>query len=234
MARQNRILAGIPAVYGPLLDSGLSLQEMSRGDTLDLSGPSQYAFFPITAVLSYATRLPDGHSVQLALLGHEHCIGVERCFLSASDADSSEVGSCSVFIPGAVLSVTRDSLVALKRAFPNFLLTALKMARYYEFLFAHQAVCAASHPVGDRVASWLMYAVELCRRQELDVSQQQLADFLAVRRETVGMVLTDLERHDIISRSRSVVAILSPERLAARSCGCARLLIDGHRRMQVQ
>lgn len=227
MARQNRILASIPVEYWPLLDAGLKLWDVARGDALSLSTPSRHALFPITAVISYVVRLADNSSVQVGLLNHDHGIGIDHCFLPGEGP-----AECFVFVPGVVLSASQDCLIALKNAFPDFLMTALGMSRYNEFLFAHQAACAASHPVGSRIASWLVYAAELCRRHELDVSQQQLADFLSARRETVGTVLADLERQDIISRARGTVVILSPERLAEKSCGCSRVLIDGHRRMR--
>lgn len=227
LASQNRILASIPAEYWPVIEPGLTLLDLGRGDTLDFFRSGLKAFFPITAVISIVARLPDGSSAQVALNNHDTCIGVARCFMP-----SGPTGLCTIFAPGVVASASQACLVSLKDVYPEFLMTIFGLSRGGEHIFAHQAVCAASHPVSRRIASWLLYASAICHRRELEVSQQQLADYLAARRETVGTTLVDLENKGIISRTRGTLVILSQARLEAESCGCAPMLLEGHQLMR--
>lgn len=189
IARQNRVLASIPDKHLSVLEPGSALLDLRRGDNLECFHPAQRAFFPITAVISCDARLPDGSSTQIALLNHDHCIGVSRCLMPGGPS-----GDYSVFIAGIVMSVSQASLVALKIAYPDFLMTLLGLSHGSEYIFANQAVCAATHPVARRVSSWLLYAAALCHRHELDVSQQQIADYLSTRRETVGPHLPNWSR----------------------------------------
>src|SRR5262249_56835977 len=90
------------------------------------------------------------------------------------------------------------------------------MLRYREALFGqvHQtAACNALHPLEDRLARWLLQALDLMDEREIPLTQESLSKMLGVRRTSVTIIANRLQADGRIRYRRGPPVVPPPPRL---------------------
>jgi CRP-like cAMP-binding protein len=82
------------------------------------------------------------------------------------------------------------------------------------------AACNTFHTIEARVARWLLMTRDRMAPGELEVTQENLARMLGVRRVGVTIAAGNLQREGLIAYSRGRIAILDHTQLARRACEC--------------
>ena len=98
---------------------------------------------------------------------------------------------------------------------------SLMLYQHYLLAQAQQcAACNAMHPVESRLARWLLRCRDLTGRADMALTQEFLAEMLGVRRSSVSLVATALQRNGIIDYRRGQIRLLNVARLKALACEC--------------
>jgi len=103
------------------------------------------------------------------------------------------------------------------------------MRHYAQTLFtqlARNAACNRIHTVQQRAARWLLSTSDRMRSPTFVLTQEFLAQMLAVRRASVSGVAGRLADAGCIRYVRGTVTVLDREALLARACDCYRVLRD--------
>jgi len=133
------------------------------------------------------------------------------------------IASAVALEPTRVLFLPRGVLIDLCHRRPTVALAILTVLARRVRDFASLVSDLAFRPVGDRLARHLTAAtaepIKLGTSINLALTQSQLAARLGAVRELVARVFSQLERSGVISRERSRLTILDPERLAALARG---------------
>ena len=82
------------------------------------------------------------------------------------------------------------------------------MLRFREALFGRvqqNAACNALHPLEDRLARWLLQALDLIGEGELRLTQEALAKMLGVRRTSVTIIANRLQADGLIRYRRGTL-----------------------------
>src|SRR5206468_10308741 len=87
---------------------------------------------------------------------------------------------------------------------------------------AQSTVCNHLHSVEQRMCRWLLMTHDRVGADEFPLTQESLAEMLAVRRPTVTAVAGILQKAGLISYHRGRMTILDRKGLEARSCQCYR------------
>src|SRR5262249_48745607 len=101
------------------------------------------------------------------------------------------------------------------------------MLRYREALFGqvHQtAACNALHPLEDRLARWLLQALDLTDEPELPLTQESIAKILGVRRTSVTLIANRFQADGLIRYRRGHIVVLKRMGLEEVSCECYRAI----------
>src|SRR5699024_184985 len=96
-------------------------------------------------------------------------------------------------------------------------------SRYTLSLIAHIAqtsACNRLHSTEQRFCRWLLTTADSRQTSEVLVTQQQIANRLGVRRETITACALKLQARNLIHYRRGRIAIRDHERLAQNSCEC--------------
>ena len=97
------------------------------------------------------------------------------------------------------------------------------LTRFTESLFAQvqqTAACNAQHRVEERMARWLLTVHDRSDGDCFNLTQQDIADMLGVRRPTVSEVGAALEKKGLIERRRGSICVLERKALERAACGC--------------
>jgi CRP-like cAMP-binding protein len=82
------------------------------------------------------------------------------------------------------------------------------------------AVCNRHHSVDQQLCRWLLLSLDRLPGEELNMTQELIANMLGVRREGVTEAARKLQARNLIRYSRGRIRVLDRPGLEARVCEC--------------
>ena len=219
--RQNHLLAALPADEYARLAQQLELIPLALGDVLYESGaPMHHVYFPTDSIVSLLYVMEDGASAEIAMVGNEGVVGISL-FMGGETTPSRAVVQCAGHAYRLTSQALKDEFdrVGGRRsgALHNLLL------RYTQALLtqmAQTAVCNRHHSLDQQLCRWLLLSLDRLPANELDMTQELIANMLGVRREGVTEAAGNLQRAGVIEYRRGHITVLDRPGLEARSCEC--------------
>jgi len=161
----------------------------------------------------------DDHAIEVALVGREGAIGgiVSNGSLPAYATAQVRFSGTFIRIKTSAIEQAKLDSIALRHWF----------SRYSDCLLAQvfqTAACNATHTITQRVAKWLLAAVDRTSGSQFEMTQEQLAGMLGVGRTFVTRIVRNLREDGIIATRRGVFIIKNEAALKAASCNCTATL----------
>lgn len=214
--RDNRLLAALPnAGYRQFMDHSHHAS-LDAGATLARSGePFQDVYFPSDGLVSLSTAIDSRPALEIGVVGYEGMVG------SPVALDSEESPTLARVQGGgqarAMASADfRDELAT------NDALHGL-VKRYLQVVmgqFGQSNACLRFHRVTPRLVRWLLNAHDRLGGDQIEVTHEQLAGILGVRRVGITGAATGLQRQNLIRYQRGRLTIRDRAGLEAQVCGC--------------
>jgi CRP-like cAMP-binding protein len=215
-ATQNLILAALPSDdYRQLLPQ-LELVEMDLGHSLYESGAHlDYVYFPVEGIVSLLYVTAGGNSAELAVVGCEGMIGVSLFMGGETTPNRAVVQSaCKAY---------RLPAQTLKAGFAQggaFQLILLKYTQALITQISQTAVCNLHHTVDQQLCRWLLLSLDRLPKNELQMTQELIANMLGVRRQGVTESAGKLEKAGLIRYTRGLITVLDRPGIEERVCEC--------------
>ena len=212
----NRLLASLPSGVYSALTPHLKIVELKFGDVVAEAGSAiRQVYFPYSGVISLVVELDVGSMIETAMVGHD---GV----LNAAPALDGKVSLNKgiVQMAGSAGTIEANRLRQLANEFEP--LRSL-LIRHEQVLFAQSqqsAACNASHTVEARMCRWLLHMRDFAGSDDLMLTQEFLAQMLGVRRPSVSIVASPLQRAGLIKYSRGRIRVLDVKGLKKEACEC--------------
>jgi len=222
-SRQNSILAGLPASEYQRIASHLEPVDLSSGKIIyDIDQPIDYLYFPFRAMVSLVTLMEDGKIVEVGLVGNDGMTGIVALMGQSTSPDRAIVQ-----IPdGAVrarLEVIREEFARAESLQSSLLRYAYTLMRQV----SQTAACNATHTAEERLSRWLLMCQDRVESDELNLTQEFIAEMLATRRATVNVAATNLQSAGLIRYNRGRIVIVDRAGLMDFSCNCYEALNRG-------
>src|SRR5438876_1231557 len=175
----NRILASLPSAAYQRVRPKLEPILFRRGQGLhEMDGPISHVYFPRNGVASVVARMDDGSTVEVATIGNEGVVG-----LAAYLGDGSSPMEVFVQIPGEAVRLDAGTFRHEIRTGGGALRD--EIGRYAQALLAQigqSAACNRAHAIDERCARWLLMSHDRIVGDEIQLTQEFLAEMLGVRR----------------------------------------------------
>jgi CRP-like cAMP-binding protein len=217
--RENRLLAALNPTDYALVRPHLSTACFERGAILqEQEAPVAHVYFPMSGLVSLVSVMKDGHEIETAVVGRDGAVG----FVGLGRWNA--FARATVQIPATCAVITESHFRAAVSQSER--LRDL-MLRFREALFVqvHQtAACNALHPLEDRLARWLLQALDLTDERELPVTQESIAKMLGVRRTSVTLIANRLQADGLIRYRRGHIVVLNRMGLEEVACECYRAI----------
>jgi len=214
--RGNHLLSSLPSADRARLAPDFELVSFKLGTVLYESGVAlRHLYFPTTALVSLLFITESGASAELAVAGREGVVGI-GLFMGGESTPSRAV----VQIAGDAL---RLPAAALDREFKRGGALQTGLLRFTQALITQMcqtAVCNRHHSVAQQLCRWLLLSLDRTDSQELQMTQQLIADMLGVRREGVTEAAGKLQEWGCIRYSRGLIKVVDREGLEGRVCEC--------------
>lgn len=219
--RQNHLLDALPQEEYEQLCTDLEPVPLPLGKVLYESGEGlSHVYFPTDAIVSLLYVMENGASAEIAVVGNEGIVGIALFMGGETMPNRAVVQSAghAYRLKGPVLQRAfarageRDagSLQPLLLRYTMALLTQM----------AQTAVCNRHHTIDQQLCRWLLLSLDRLPSDELDMTQELIANMLGVRREGVTEAAGRLQSAGLIRYSRGHIKVLDRPGLEARVCEC--------------
>jgi CRP-like cAMP-binding protein len=193
-AHPNEMLASLSFAEFEELRPYLTTMGLARGAVLVEAGElPRRVYFPHSGVVSLVVRLSDGHMIETGMVGRESLVGGSAGLHAAIAPNTAVVQIAGI---GSVL----DAAHLYRLADVSTSMRAI-LARHETsiLLQAQAAACNAVHPLQARLATWLLRCRDLAGTDRLDFTQEYVATMFGVRRTSVTLIATALQKRGLIS-----------------------------------
>jgi CRP-like cAMP-binding protein len=216
----NRILAGLPREdYERLLPS-LERVTLRFGQVLSEPGAVlQHAYFLETAIVSMLSLAEDGTSIEVSRVGSEGMIGVPIVLRSNTVPYRLVVQNPGVAwrMRAEALRKEFDLCGALHRLLMHYIHTLIVQ-------LSQSGVCNRFHTLQQRLCRWLLSTQDRAGSNEVQATQEFLAQMLGVNRGSASAAASALQKAKHIRYSRGRITILNRPGLEAGTCQCYRVI----------
>jgi CRP-like cAMP-binding protein len=212
----NRLLDRLPETeHNRLLPSWESVSLPHGAEVCRQNGAMSHVYFPTSGMCSVVGVTDEGKVVETATVGNEGMIGIP-VILGLDFSPSTAISQVS----GKGLRMPAPSFLrAMQQA--NTLDKLLRRFIAFSLRYAYQTVvCNAQHSVEERMCRWLLLTQDRVGKEEFVLTQEFLAEMLAVRRQTVTVFAGTLQAAGFITYRRGTMRIINREGLEAASCEC--------------
>jgi CRP-like cAMP-binding protein len=219
--RQNRLLDALPEVEYEQLLPDLEPVPLPLGKVLYESGEEQsHVFFPTDAIVSLLYVMENGASAEIAVVGNEGIVGIALFMGGETVPNRAVVQSAghAYRMRGPVLKRELARFGARRDSTLQPLLLRYTMALVTQM--AQTAVCNRHHSIDQQLCRWLLLSLDRLPSDELDMTQELIANMLGVRREGVTEAAGRLQSAGLIRYSRGHIKVLDRPGLEARVCEC--------------
>jgi CRP-like cAMP-binding protein len=218
----NRLLLSLPTRNLKQLAPKLEFIRCERDEILlDVDASLDHVFFPHSGVISVVALYADGNVIEMATIGREGFAGVQAFFGARRSS-----ARLLVQIPGSAAKMSRATFDRAMKSMPSFrgLMLAYVQAFFEQVLVS--AACNGRHNLRERLARWLLMMRDRSEADVMPITQDLLAELLAVQRPSLTHAVAELEEAGLILRGRRQITILDRKGLIKASCECYQLVRD--------
>lgn len=183
---------------------------LARGEPAD-PPLSDALVFPIDALVRSSLPGENGRRITVMAMGRRCAAGLGRWWNESGAAD------IHVLEPGNawLLPIERRSL------HEQTLGPALNSLAYRTIMVAATRIaCSVEHNVDRRLAQALLWIADETGRPQVSLTHQTLSELTAMRRPSVSLVLSDLQRRGMVRTVHGSIGILDRKRLENEACSC--------------
>lgn len=222
---RNRILSALPPEEFALLAVHLTHVDHELGQSLHRAGdPINSVYFVETGFISALTMLSDGQPLEIGLIGAEGVAGVS-VVLGATNSYSETMCQTG----GGAYRISTKDLLSVLAAAPHLRDLLLRYVHVFHVQVAQTAACNAHHELGQRLARWLLAAHDRSGVPELSLTQDLIAVMLGVRRSTVSIAASTLQKAGVIRYQHGRITILDRVGLENAACECYEAVASEYR-----
>jgi len=178
----------------------------------------QYVFFPVSAIIAMQIDISDGSSADIVLIGKEGMVG--SGVMGGNQNFSRARVRFAGFAYKLPLSIFQSEL-AQDSAFLRIWMAA---TRQMILQIAMPTVCSSKHSNEQQIIRWIMNTLDKTQGNMLQITHQEIAETLGIRRESVTLAAGQLSQEGLIEVTRGQLEVLDRPRLEAKACECYRVM----------
>jgi len=185
----------------------------------------EYAYFVTSGLASVVTSMLDGATAEISFIGREGLVGAFH-LIGPAEVPTN----CFMQMAGSALRIPITDLKEIFDTSEEVRERILETVQEQALTIGQISTCNRLHESQERLARWLLMARDRTQSDELNITQEFLAEMLGARRTTVTMVAGAMQRTGYIEYRRGKVRIIDQKKLEAAACDCYKVvkrLYDG-------
>jgi CRP-like cAMP-binding protein len=213
---RNQVLAALSKdVYQRLLPH-LTPADLPHGKVLyEIGDRIEEVYFPLNGLISLVRGMGDGKVVEVGLIGNDGMSGLTGLLGGETSSERAIVQ-----IPNGAI---RAKLGVIREEFRRGGLLQNILLKYVNALMrqvSQTAACNAIHTAEERLARWFLMCQDRIESEELNLTQEFIAEMIGTRRATVTAAALTLQSAQLIQYNRGRIKITDRPGLEAFACEC--------------
>jgi CRP-like cAMP-binding protein len=191
-----------------------------RGESIE------YVYFPHRAIVSLISTPEEGSKVEVGLVGNEGLVGIPAVL-------GDNIATTTAIVQREDSGMRMEASL-LKTEFQRGGVLQSLLLRYTQALYAltsQNVACHRLHHLEERLARWLLLVYDRVGSNQLQLTQEFIAEMLGVRRAGVTEAANRLQQAGLIRYSRGKITILNQQELEAASCSCYGIINSEYTRL---
>jgi CRP-like cAMP-binding protein len=198
---------------------------MAQGEIIFESGDRlNYAYFPLTCTVSMASVMENGSLFETALIGNEGI--VDNTWLNNETSLPKVVvvrsDGYALRLPIHFLDAEFNRTGGRRKGTLHQLL--LRYTQLLIIQMAQTALCNRHHSIEQQLCRWLLISIDKQASNELNFTQESIAEMMGVRREAITISAIKLYKKGLVDYHRGHIRILNRLGLEERACDCYHLV----------
>jgi CRP-like cAMP-binding protein len=223
----NRLLHTLRPAAFELLAPHIEVSDIARGAILSQPDqPLTRLHFPESGLVSVIGVYSDGSTIEMAAVGREGCVGLQA-LLGGKLATARYI----VQVPGRIARINAG---VLKRVVDENR-EVRELLHCYTIGFLNQVMvsggCNGAHSLNERLARWLLTMHDREKTNDVNLTQEFLAEMLCVHRPTLTVALRLLQSAGLVKLRRGGVTIVDRPGLEDATCECYWLIRREHEKL---
>jgi len=178
----------------------------------------QHVFFPVSAIIAMQIDISDGSSADIVLIGKEGMVG------SGVMGGNQNFSRARVKFSGFAYKLPLTAFQSELAQDSGFLKIWMATTRQMILQIAMPTICSSKHSNEQQIIRWIMNTLDKTQGHTLQVTHQEIADTLGIRRESVTLAAGKMSQEGLIEVTRGQLAVLDRPGLEARACECYRVM----------
>ncbi|MEO6921209.1 MAG: Crp/Fnr family transcriptional regulator [Collimonas sp.] len=174
-----------------------------------------YVYFPLNSTISLQVLVQGSSGVEVGMVGREGMLGSQVALGVTTAPIHAHVQAAgpAYRIKTSTFCKELTRSVALQRSMNHYLYVRMVQ-------MTTSAGCLRFHPVGQRLARWLLMSQDRAGSDSFHMTHELLAYMLGIRREGVTAAAGILQRLGLIEYNRGYLTVLDRKGLEVAACGC--------------
>ena len=212
----NHVLASLASSDADALRPHMQSIDLPQGKVVGEAGKAiDRVIFPNSGIISVVVALSTGEMIEIGMIGRESVLGG-----SAAVEDDVFLNRAIVQVDGAATVIGATHIRQVAAQSPALRATFMKHERMLLAQSQQSAACNALHELEGRLARWLLRARDAVGSDDLALTQEFLSQMLGVRRTSVTMIASALQKAGVIKYKRGHIRILNVDGLRECACEC--------------
>ncbi len=217
---RNEILLSLPEGEFRPVSEALEHVNLSRHQSLHKPiDELEFVYFPNSGLISLVVTTEDGKMVEVGVVGKEGVIGTPLV-VGLRRSPLREV----VQIPSEGFRIKAAALQAILATTPALQTTLSRYAVIQSMQVSQTSACNRLHDLPQRLARWLLTAMDRVDSDALPVTHDYLATMLGTDRPSVTLAAGILQKKKAIEYARGTVKILNRNTLESSACECYKII----------
>jgi CRP-like cAMP-binding protein len=213
---QNHIPRDLPEKQYRRIADHIEPVNLDHGKIIyEVDQPIDYAYFPSRAMVSLVTLMEDGKIVEVGLVGRDGMTGFVGLMGQPTSPDRAivQIPDSGVRVRFEVIKEEFERAESLQRSLLRYGYTLMRQ-------ISQTAACNATHSAEERLSRWLLMCQDRVQSDDLNLTQEFIAEMLGTRRATVNVAASNLQSAGLISYNRGQIRINDRKGMIAFSCEC--------------
>lgn len=213
----NHILQALPpATLHHWFQRG-QIVSLRAGETLIRPGDEPaWTYFPLTAILVWVNLMENGATTAVAMVGREGATGLENL----PGTNNHLMVQCSGLSLRLQPEHFRESLPLM----PGVHAMCKALVRAFVTQITQTAACNRHHSLEQQLIRLLLFTLDRSEGPTLQMTHEQMARMLGVRREGVSYAASLLQHRGWIGYSRGRITLFDRQALVEHACECYHLV----------
>jgi CRP-like cAMP-binding protein len=174
-----------------------------------------FVYFPTSCIVSLVFTTENGATAELAMTGKDGLVGIPLV-LGGRTSTHKAVVQCA----GTAWRLRAEVMAWELNQHGHLLRLALSYTQALMTQMAQSVVCNRHHAVDQQLCRWLLLSLDQLPDNQLNMTQELIANMLGVRREAVTEAAGKLQAAGLIQYRRGQITVTDRPGLEARACEC--------------